>query len=144
MAVTVISAQNEKVALANDPAAQVKTDVAPTIEGPEAQFNEMVHDYGTIAYKGDGSCVFTFTNVGTEPLVIHNVQSSCGCTVPEFSREPVMPGETGNISVKYDTTRPGSISKQITVYSNGHSDRIVLRITGNVLSEAVQTTTVNP
>ncbi len=105
---------------------------ASQVEGPEAQFEKLVHDYGQIALGADGNCEFKFKNIGSEPLVVANVQTSCGCTAPSWSREPIMPGEEGSIKVHYDTKRPGHIGKSITVYTNGKTDRIVLRITGNV------------
>lgn len=111
----------------------VKSQEVPTNpNGPEIQFTKTVHDYGTIQQGGDGNCEFKFKNVGKEPLILSNVVSSCGCTVPSWTREPIMPGKEGTIKVKYDTNRIGIISKQITVMSNAKSDRVVLQITGKV------------
>lgn len=74
-------------------------------------------DYGTIQKGSDGLRVFEFTNTGNAPLVITKINSSCGCTVPEWPKEPIAPGKTGKIQVKYDTTRVGPIRKTITVLS---------------------------
>ncbi|MFA9392624.1 MAG: DUF1573 domain-containing protein [Prolixibacteraceae bacterium] len=93
-------------------------------------FKEVTHNFGTIAKAGDGSCVFKFTNEGNIPLVLSNVQSSCGCTTPSWTKDPVLPGNTGEIKVKYDTNRVGAFSKTITVTSN--AERIVLKIAGTV------------
>ena len=91
-------------------------------------------DYGQVEYGSDGTRTFTFTNTGDEPLVITNVKSSCGCTVPSKPKEPIAPGETGTIDVKYDTKRQGPFRKIITVYSNSADNSTQpLRIKGEVL-----------
>ena len=102
-------------------------------DGAEIEFNKLVHDYGTILEGGNGECEFEFKNVGKEPLVLSNVTSSCGCTVPSWPRDPVMPGKTAVIKVKYNTNRVGAISKSVTVYSNAvEKPRVDLRIQGQV------------
>lgn len=100
--------------------------------GPIITFNETSHDFGTIQKGGDGTHNFNFTNDGTEPLLLSNVRSSCGCTVPQWPREPIAPNTTATIAVKYDTKRIGSFSKSITVTSNGSEQPIILRIKGKV------------
>lgn len=102
---------------------------------PKIKFNKKVHDYGTIYQNGDGNCQFEFTNTGDAPLVLTAVRSSCGCTVPKWTREPIMPGESGTIKVKYDTRRLGAINKQITVRSNAENGVVVLKIRGKVIPE---------
>lgn len=99
---------------------------------PEISFEKTVHDYGTIPYKGDGKCEFKFTNTGKEPLILTNVRSSCGCTVPKWPREPILPGQSEVIHVEYKTTRIGRINKSITVHSNAKNSSVVLRIKGQV------------
>jgi len=93
-------------------------------------------DYGTITKKGDsGIRTFEFTNTGDAPLIISNVLSTCGCTVPSYSTEPIMPGKSGKIEIKYNLT-PGPIRKTITVESNAvnyDSGRIPLKIKGEVI-----------
>lgn len=106
------------------------------IEGPEIQFDKLVHDYGNIMQGDNGDCTFEFTNIGTEPLILSQVRSSCGCTVPTWPKEPIMPGKKASIKVHYDTYRVGSISKSITVTTNGLTDRVVLRIAGTVSPKA--------
>lgn len=101
-------------------------------QGPMIEFVVISHDYGTILQGGDGSYDFGFKNVGNEPLMLTNVRSSCGCTIPQWPREPIAPGETASIKVKYDTRRIGSFSKSITVTSNGSAQPIILRIKGKV------------
>ncbi len=100
---------------------------------PKIEFEKLVHDYGTINQYGDGNCEFPFTNTGKEPLVLSNVRSSCGCTVPDWPRKPILPGKTEVIKVKYATNRLGKINKSITVQSNGVNNPVVLRIAGNII-----------
>lgn len=101
---------------------------------PVAEFEKLVHDYGTIEQHGDGNCEFKFTNTGKEPLILSNVRSSCGCTVPTWPRQPILPGQSEVIKVKYDTKRVGMINKSITVYSNGKVSPISLKIKGKILA----------
>jgi hypothetical protein len=90
-----------------------------TIEkGPKISFSKEVHDYGNIKYDGDPNCSFEFTNTGDEPLIISNAKGSCGCTVPEWPKEPIAPGAKGTIKVKYDTKRSGPINKSVTISTN--------------------------
>jgi uncharacterized protein (DUF58 family) len=99
-------------------------------------FDKTVHDYGTIVQGADGNCEFKFTNKGKEPLVLSNVSSSCGCTVPVWPREPIAPGKSASIKVKYDTNRVGTFTKSITVNSNAANTPVVLQIKGNVTPKA--------
>lgn len=103
----------------------------------DIKMEKTVHDYGNIKQGADGSCEFKFTNTGKEPLVITNCQGSCGCTVPQCPNEPVLPGKTGVIKVKYDTNRIGGIYKTVTVTSNAKSGNVVLTIKGNVEAKPV-------
>ena len=100
--------------------------------GPDIKFVSLTHDYGTITQGADGNCDFKIKNIGKEPLILSNVVSSCGCTVPSWNREPIMPGKEGLIKIHYDTNRIGVIGKQITVMSNAKTERVVLNITGKV------------
>jgi len=104
---------------------------------PILSFEKTTHDFGDIKEDG-GSAVYTFnfTNTGKQPLVIHNVSASCGCTTPEFTRTPVQPGSKGFVKVTFDPrNRPGNINKTITVTSNAQSATDILRITGRVLAK---------
>lgn len=105
------------------------------VDGPKIEFDKETHDYGTIYINGDGNCVFTFTNAGNEPLLLTNVRAGCGCTVPQWPREPVLPGESAEIKVRYTTlNRPHKINKSIVVTSNSiEKNTIVLRIKGEVV-----------
>ena len=114
--------------------APVKEEVQqPKVNGPGIEFNKTVHDYGTIYQDGNGECEFEFKNVGSEPLVLSNVTSSCGCTVPSWPREPILPGKTAVIKVKYNTGRVGPINKTVSVLSNAvDNPNVTLRIQGQV------------
>ena len=99
------------------------------------EFKQSEINYGKIAKGSDGVRVFEFTNTGDKPLVIEDVKSSCGCTVPEKPAGPIAPGESSTIKVKYDTNRVGPIRKTITVYSNAENKVTPLKIKGEVLAE---------
>ncbi|MGF1557946.1 MAG: DUF1573 domain-containing protein [Flavobacteriaceae bacterium] len=96
------------------------------------EFNSDTVDYGEIQKGADGVRVFEFTNTGNAPLIISKVSSSCGCTIPKKPEEPILPGKTGEIQVKYDTNRVGPIRKAITVISNADTPTIVLKIKGEI------------
>lgn len=101
-------------------------------ETAQIQFKAETLDYGVIDKGSDGVRVFEFTNTGSAPLIITKVSSSCGCTIPKKPEEPILPGETGEIQVKYDTNRVGPIRKAITVISNADTPTKVLKIKGEV------------
>ncbi len=114
----------------------VQTPVAASDAAPQSladiKFEKLVHDYGTIKQGGDGNCEFKFTNTGKEPLILSNCQGSCGCTVPNCPKEPILPGKTGVIKVHYDTKRVGPINKSVSVQSNAKSGMMTLQIKGTV------------
>lgn len=98
------------------------------------EFKTETIDYGQIEKGSDGVRVFEFTNIGNADLIIQDVKSSCGCTVPEKPKDPVAPGKTGVIKVKYDTQRVGKIRKTITVYSNATEAIKAIKIKGEVMA----------
>ncbi len=103
--------------------------------GPALSVDKEVHDYGTIKQGANGACEFTITNTGSEPLIISRAKGSCGCTVPEWPKEPIMPGATAAMTVRYDTKRVGAINKSVTITSNATNEpNKVVRIKGNVLA----------
>ncbi|MBR5784356.1 MAG: DUF1573 domain-containing protein [Bacteroidales bacterium] len=109
------------------------TKEEPT-SGAKIEFTKKEHDYGKIQKGADGNCVFEFKNTGTEPLILGAVRASCGCTTPTYTKEPIMPGQTGTINVRYNTNNVGGFNKTVTVPSNAVNDpRVVLRIKGTVL-----------
>ncbi|PID87948.1 MAG: hypothetical protein CSB06_02465 [Bacteroidia bacterium] len=95
---------------------------------------QLDYNFGKIPYDSEGTHEFVFKNTGKEALVITNVKSSCGCTIPTYSNKPVEHKKTGKISVKYDTKRTGQFHKTITVYSNAKNSPVLLHISGEVLS----------
>jgi hypothetical protein len=99
---------------------------------PGYKFDKLDHDYGTIQKGADPYCEFRLTNTGKEPLIIASAVGSCGCTVPEYTKEPIKPGETVIIKVRYDTQRIGHFEKQVTVTFNGKSEPAILKIHGTV------------
>lgn len=113
--------------------AQTKEEIRKDFKGPLFQFENEVIDYGEIAQNSDGNRVFKFKNVGQEPLIITAVKGSCGCTVPTKPEEPIMPGKTGEIKVKYATNRVGPFAKTVTITSNAFESNKIVRIKGRVL-----------
>lgn len=102
--------------------------------GPAISFDDLNHNFGNI--KEDGGIVehtFNFKNAGDQPLIINQVRSSCGCTVPDWSKEPIPPGESGSIKVSFNPkNRPGAFRKSITVQSNAKVNTSILYIVGLV------------
>jgi hypothetical protein len=117
--------------------AAAQAPAAPTSLA-DIKLDKLTHDYGNIAQGGNGECEFKFTNNGKEPLVITNCQGSCGCTVPQCPKDPILPGKSSVIKVKYDTNRVGGIYKTVTVNSNAKSGNVVLTIKGNVEAKPVE------
>lgn len=112
--------------------------------GPKIQFNKDVHDYGDLKYGADGTVKFEFANTGKSPLIISNASASCGCTVPEWPKEPILPGKSSSITVKYDTKRPGVINKSVTITSNAENDPTkILQIKGSVGAKPEAVSPVN-
>ena len=101
--------------------------------GAKIKFESLEINYGQISKGDNGVRIFKFTNIGSKPLIIDKVYSSCGCTIPKKPSSPIDPGQDDEIQVKYDTNRVGPIRKTITVLSNAiNSPTISLKITGNV------------
>ena len=96
------------------------------------EFETTEHDFGNIPRGGDGTYEFVFKNTGEAPLILTNVRSSCGCTVPEWPKKPIKKGKEASIKVRYNTRIIGGFSKSITVYSNAGDTPVVLRIKGRV------------
>jgi len=99
---------------------------------PKFKFESEVIDYGVIEHNADGNRVFKFTNVGKEPLIISGAVGSCGCTTPDWPKEPIKPGATGVIKVHYATDRVGNFEKTVTISSNADTPSKVLKIKGEV------------
>jgi hypothetical protein len=118
-------------------AAQAQPEV---VSGPAITLDKDVHDYGEVPFGGDGECQFKVTNSGTEPLILSQCQGSCGCTVPKCDPNPILPGESSVINVKYDTKRPGPISKTVTISSNAvNAPQKIVSIKGNIGADPAAT-----
>ncbi|MCH1547227.1 MAG: DUF1573 domain-containing protein [Flavobacteriaceae bacterium] len=100
------------------------------------EFEKTTIDYGTIEKGADGKKIFKFTNTGNIPLIISQVKASCGCTIPKKPNKPILPGEKGEIEVKYDTRRVMPFKKTITVGSNAETPSVLLFIKGNVIDNS--------
>ena len=101
----------------------------------EIKFDKLTHDFGTFPEAEPiQKCTFTFTNVGGQPLVINQAVASCGCTVPEYTKTPIKPGEKGTLTVTYNGKGkfPGHFKKTITVRTNGAVEMTRLYIEGNM------------
>jgi hypothetical protein len=100
-------------------------------------FDKTTIDYGTIPVNADGYRVFTFKNTGDKPLILSNVQPGCGCTASEWSKDPILPGKTGQIKAHYNTAIAAPFKKSIDVFSNDPANgRVVLYIQGTVDANA--------
>ena len=103
--------------------------------GQEIWFEEYMHDYGTIQKDSDGTWTFKFKNLGDQAILINRVRSTCGCTVPEWPREPIEPGDTGTITVRYNTASTGTFLKSVVVYSTAANSPVKLQIKGKVTDD---------
>ena len=108
-------------------------DAVPVGPTTTVEFSETKHDYGMIEQGEKVSHVFTFKNTGNEPLVLSNVKPSCGCTTPSWTKEPVAPGEEGEILVEFDSKgKSGKQTKTVTITANTEPAKTVLTITGEI------------
>lgn len=101
-------------------------------KGPSMNLEVTEIDYGEIVQGADPLREFKFTNNGTEPLIISNAKGSCGCTVPKWPKDPILPGESAKIEVRYDTNRIGPFQKTVTLTTNEATPTHVLKIKGKV------------
>ncbi len=114
------------------PAAPAAPDAKANPNAPEVIFAETSFDFATLQKGDECSHEFTFKNTGKEPLILANCQASCGCTTPSCPKEPIAPGASGVIKVKYDSNRVGVFSKTVTVTSNAKNSPVVLSIKGKI------------
>lgn len=101
---------------------------------PEFNFEKDLHDFGQLIDGEKVSYSFKFTNSGNAPLIITNAKGSCGCTVPNWPKEPIMSGESGVIQVNYDEKRVGSFNKSITITSNAKNSPQIIKVKGKILA----------
>lgn len=130
LSVMFIAASLSSVNAQQAPAAPAPTPVNPN--AADFQFEAELHDFGTIKQGDNGTYEFKFKNIGKEPLIISGARGSCGCTVPSWPKEPIMPGANGVIKVTYDTQRVGVFTKTVTINSNAKSAEKIITIKGKV------------
>jgi len=113
--------------------AQDKIIINPN--APEINFEKELIDMGTYNQYDDESsrCEFVFTNTGKEPLIIEKAKGSCGCTVPDWPKEPIAPGETAVMKINYDEKRVGPYTKSITITSNAKTSPKIVKVKGKVI-----------
>lgn len=103
------------------------------VAGPVVSLESDTFDFGTIQKGGNGTCTFELKNDGFEPLIISKCDKTCGCTIPKCNPDPVLPGETTEVEVTYDTSRLGPFQKSVKVHSNAsNTPLLVLKIKGTV------------
>lgn len=108
-------------------------------------FDKTTYEYGAIKPNSDGTRFFNVTNTGDKPLIISNVKPSCGCTTPEFSQDPILPGKSAKIKVGYNTAGVGSFNKMIEVFSNDPvNSRSIIYIKGDVNANAPEPKVLTP
>ena len=110
----------------------------------DISFTSPVHDFGSIPQNVPASYSFSFKNTGTEPLVLSAVQPSCGCTTPEWPKEPIKPGATATIKATYNAANPGAFTKTITVTSNAANPQTIITIKGDVKPAVAPASTQAP
>lgn len=103
--------------------------------GPKMDIAETTHNFGKIPQGIPVKHQFVVKNTGDEPLLINNVQKVCGCTVTEWTKKPIMPGETGTVTAQYNAARMGRFKKPITVLSNATNSPMKLYFEGEVVSK---------
>ncbi|UPL47836.1 DUF1573 domain-containing protein [Hymenobacter sublimis] len=118
--------------------AAVKPANAQTkVAGPQIQFEEMKYDFGSIKTGDVVEHTFKFKNVGTQPLVISNIGVSCGCTTPDWTKEPVMPGKSGTVTAKFNSAgKMGIQNKVLTIESNSAGGNAMVSLVGDVKDAA--------
>ncbi|HEX9956936.1 MAG TPA: DUF1573 domain-containing protein [Fibrella sp.] len=110
-----------------------------------ATFAKEAHDFGKVEQGKPVTHVFTFKNTGTAPIVVTDAVASCGCTKPSWSKEPVAPGQTGQVSATFNAAGMGPFNKTVTVTSNAKTSTIYLTLKGEVVSkEAAEAAQANP
>ena len=100
----------------------------------EMTFEKKEHDFGTITQNVPVIAKYKFKNTGTQPIIISQVKKTCGCTVPKWPEQPILPGEEAVIEAEYNAKSPGAFNKTITVVSNAEENYIYLRLKGKVIT----------
>ncbi|MHC2990546.1 hypothetical protein OB13_02720 [Pontibacter sp. HJ8] len=119
------------------PAKQTAAPQAQAKNGPAISFETKEHNFGDIVQGDVVEHTFTFTNTGTQPLVIERVDVTCGCTTPAWTKEPVMPGKTGSVTAKFNSAgKLGQQKKAITIHSNAAEGAAYVYIVTNIKEKA--------
>jgi hypothetical protein len=122
------------------PIAQEAKDEKPEGPAPVAAFAKLEHDFGTINEGQVVEYTFSVKNTGAAPMVIQDAKPSCGCTVPDWTKQPIPPGGTGFVKAKFDSNgKPGIQNKTITVMANTYPKQTVLRFKAMVTPKAAST-----
>ncbi|MEE9364639.1 MAG: DUF1573 domain-containing protein [Cellulophaga sp.] len=117
---------SSKIKTANVEVAAARDEASKTL--PVMTFDKAEHDFGTINQGEAQETIFTFTNTGDAPLIITDAKSSCGCTIPSPPKDPISPGETGELLVKFNGAGQNQITKTITVTANTAKGSEIIRI----------------
>lgn len=134
------STPNTTVADNTNPTTSTASNEEPDGPLPALKWDEMEHDFGTINEGDVVEHVFKFENTGEAPLIIESARASCGCTVPKWPREPVPPGETGEVHVRFDSKgKPNVQNKTVTITANTYPKITRLRIKSFVAPKDQQT-----
>lgn len=139
IATLVLVSCKENAALRIDEETAKKAEIAHAESGkmPVIKFESLEHDFGTVPEGEKVEHVYKFTNEGSTDLVISNVKPSCGCTVPDYTKTPVKPGETGEVKVTFDTNgKPGNQQKTVTVTANTEKGTETLNFKATVTPKA--------
>ena len=129
------SCNNKRGNLSTDVVTNPNTASGESATGlPIIDFEKEIHDFGKLIQGEKATCNFRFMNKGEKDLVISQVRSSCGCTVPKFPKEPIKPGEEGILKVTFDSAgRKGVQNKAITVVHNGQPNSTIVRVKAMVI-----------
>jgi len=130
------NAASNAVDAAGNAAASATEAIAPDQPTTTVSWDKEEHDFGNIDEGDKVSTVFTFTNTGSEPLIISSAKGSCGCTVPKWPKEPIAPGGTGSIDVEFNSkNKPGRQTKTVTIQANTDPNPIRLKIKAEVAKD---------
>jgi hypothetical protein len=109
---------------------------AQDTEGPGFEFSENIYDFGDVKQGEKVKHVFTYKNTGNQPLIISNIVTTCGCTAPSWTKEPVRPGDKGEIKIEFNTSgKVGKQNKIITIFSNAKENKQRITIKANILPD---------
>lgn len=108
------------------------------------KFAQETHDFGKVEQGKPVTHVFEFKNTGTDPVVINDAQASCGCTKPNWTREPIMPGKVGTVSATFNAASAGPFNKTVTVTSNAEAGQAVLILKGEVVAQKEAAAAASP